>query len=68
METNQAGFTFLLILAAIYFLPSLIAAARGVRNGCSVFVLNLFLGWTLIGWVVALAMSVATVDRRTGTR
>ncbi|MCX5101012.1 MULTISPECIES: superinfection immunity protein [unclassified Streptomyces] len=46
----------------LYFLPFFIAAGRGVNTG-SVFVINLFLGWTFIGWVVALAMSMGT--RRT---
>lgn len=68
MEANSGAFVLLLILAAIYFLPSLIAAIRGVRNGCSVFILNLFLGRTFIGWVVALAMAFATVDRRKDVR
>ncbi|WP_405713127.1 MULTISPECIES: superinfection immunity protein [unclassified Streptomyces] len=47
---------------AVYFLPFFIAAGRGVNTG-SVFVINLFLGWTFIGWVVALAMSMGS--RRT---
>ncbi|MGW1406469.1 superinfection immunity protein [Streptomyces sp. NPDC002403] len=46
----------------VYFLPFMIAAGRGVNTG-SVFVINLFLGWTFIGWVVALAMSMG--NRRT---
>jgi hypothetical protein len=41
----------------LYFLPSLLAARRQVPNAGSVFVLNLFLGWSLIGWVIALAMA-----------
>jgi hypothetical protein len=41
----------------LYFLPSIIALARKVRNTGSVVLINLFLGWTLIGWVVALAMA-----------
>jgi len=36
----------------IYFLPSFIGGRK--RNGCAIFVLNLFLGWTIIGWVIAL--------------
>jgi hypothetical protein len=40
----------------LYFLPTL--AARGKQCFGSVLVLNLFLGWTLIGWVVALAWAV----------
>lgn len=43
------GFGFL-----FYFLPSIIALARSKRDLMSIFLLNLFLGWTLIGWVVAL--------------
>ncbi|MEE1771581.1 MULTISPECIES: superinfection immunity protein [unclassified Streptomyces] len=46
----------------VYFLPFMIAAGRGVNTG-SVFVINLFLGWTFIGWVVALAMSMGSRRR-----
>lgn len=33
-----------------------------MRNTGSVVVLNLFLGWAVIGWVVALAMACRTRD------
>jgi Superinfection immunity protein len=49
----------LLVLTSLYFLPTLIAFAKGKRNRASIFVVNLFLGWTLWGWVVAFAWSVA---------
>lgn len=42
----------------LYFLPSIIAVARKTRNYGSVVVVNLFLGWTIIGWIIALAMAV----------
>ena len=35
----------------------------GYSDQAIVFILNLLLGWTLIAWVVALAMAFATVDR-----
>jgi hypothetical protein len=38
----------------MYFLPSLIALARSKRDLRSIFLLNLFLGWSIIGWIVAL--------------
>jgi hypothetical protein len=41
---------------AVYLLPSLIAKRK--PNASSIFVINLLLGWTLIGWVVAMAMAV----------
>jgi hypothetical protein len=50
------GTAFLVGAAVLYFLPAVIA--RNKPNSSSVFVINLFLGWTLIGWVVALAMAV----------
>jgi hypothetical protein len=42
----------------MYFLPSIIALARSKRDLLSIFLLNLFLGWSIIGWVVALVWSV----------
>ena len=41
-----------------YFLPTIIALARRQRNSLAIFLLNFFLGWTFIGWVVALVWSV----------
>ena len=43
------GLIILLIGAFLYFVPTIVAASRKVRNGASVFIINLFLGWTLIG-------------------
>ena len=42
----------------MYFLPSIIALARSKRDTAAIVLLNLFLGWTLIGWVVALVWAV----------
>ena len=41
-----------------YFLPTIIALMRRQRNSLAIFLLNFFLGWTFIGWVVALVWSV----------
>jgi hypothetical protein len=45
------------ILTVGYMLPWAIAAVRDVPHW-SVFWVNLLLGWTLIGWVIALVMSL----------
>lgn len=50
------GFIF-----GLYFLPAIVAFAREVPSKWSIGVINLFLGWTLVGWVVALAMAVRSV-------
>lgn len=38
----------------IYFIPTIVAGVREQPNGISIFILNLFLGWTYVGWVVCL--------------
>jgi Superinfection immunity protein len=49
------GFGFVM-----YFLPSIIAFARSKRDITGIVLLNFFLGWTMIGWVVALVWAVKT--------
>ena len=46
------------IVFGLYFLPSIVASRRAMANKNSVFVINLFLGWTFIGWIIALSMAV----------
>jgi len=48
---------------AVYLIPSIIAIARNKVNWPAILVLNLFLGWTIVGWVVALVWSIA-VDNK----
>jgi len=43
----------------IYFAPTIMA--HGKRNSTAIFLLNLLLGWTFIGWVIALVWA-ATKD------
>lgn len=46
--------SLLAILSLGYLLPTSIAGWRHHPNGAPIFLLNLFLGWTVIGWIVAL--------------
>ena len=48
---------FLLIPLLLYFLPALLA--RHKSDFTSIFLLNLFLGWTFIGWVIALVWALS---------
>ena len=52
-----------LVLLFIYFIPFIICSEK--PQGAMVGVLNLFLGWTFIGWVIALMLAVAPDSRRT---
>jgi hypothetical protein len=47
----------LLVILFIYFLPTIIALARGHLSALAIFFLNLFLGWTMICWLIALIWS-----------
>jgi hypothetical protein len=65
----MGAFAGLVLLAAIgcaYFLPSFVASHRKVPNAGSVMVVNALLGWTVIGWAVALAMACRDVPVRHG--
>ncbi len=41
------------IFMFVYFLPSLVNLIWQGGNQRSVFLINFFLGWTVIGWLVA---------------
>lgn len=57
---------FFLVSVAFYFLPAIIAHRRSHREYLKIFLVNLLLGWSLIGWVVALVWALAT-PKDTGT-
>lgn len=48
------------VCLAIYFIPAGVAVNRQHHNRLAIIVLNIFLGWTLIGWVVALVWACTT--------
>jgi hypothetical protein len=51
-------------LILVYLAPAFIASARGHHQTMAIFVLNLFLGWTLLGWVGALVWAATAVKYR----
>lgn len=46
-----------IVFLFIYFLPTAIAAHRRHLNVSSITIVNIFLGWTFVGWVIALTWS-----------
>ena len=44
----------LIFALSIYFLPSLVAWVRNHHQANAIAVLNLLLGWTILGWIAAL--------------
>ena len=60
--------TILIFIAifTIYFLPSIVSASRKHPSDNSIFVVNLFLGWTFLGWVISLAWALANIKTGDG--
>lgn len=58
-----AGFVLMVIAFVAYFLPTFIAAKRNHPNGNGIGLLNIFLGWTGIGWLASLIWSVSAIQK-----
>jgi hypothetical protein len=58
--------TFLLALLVLasggYLIPTLVANLRQHHNAWPIFWLNLFFGWTIIGWIIALSWACSEVQ------
>ncbi len=50
----------LIPFGVIHFLPTIVAALRNSRHLVAIFLLNLFLSWTVIGWIVALIWAITS--------
>jgi hypothetical protein len=55
---SAIGLIGLIISLALYFVPTIVAVARHHRNALAIFLLNLFLGWTFIAWIVTLVWAI----------
>ena len=62
-------FIMILVAVLVYFLPAMIAMYRNHLNAAAIFMTNFLLGWTIIGWIVALIWALtnspATAARQT---
>ena len=52
------GLLLVVLFSAFYLQPTLIAFLRQHKNKLAILLLNLLLGWTILGWVVSLVWSV----------
>jgi hypothetical protein len=55
--SGGSAFTLVVLLGLGYFLPPVIAGLRGHHQAGAIFILTLFLGWTVLGWIAALVWS-----------
>lgn len=58
MLSCLAILAIIFLFLVVYFLPWLIAKKRKHKNSDAILLLNLFLGWTLIGWLGSLIWAV----------
>jgi hypothetical protein len=68
MDKIETTIALGLLLAAgvmIYFMPAIMAFNDTHPKRVAILLLNLFLGWTLVGWIAAMIW-VATASRRNG--
>jgi len=55
MDNSSIG---CMAMIAVYFAPAFVALIREHHNSLAIATLNLFLGLTVIGWVVALVWAL----------
>jgi hypothetical protein len=53
----HGGLLFLVLCVGLYFLPSIIGAQK--HNATAILAVNLLLGWTVVGWIVALVWALS---------
>lgn len=50
------------VLVLLYFLPSILGHHK--RDAAGIFLLNFLLGWTVIGWIVAMFWALTAEPRQ----
>jgi len=57
------GVIFVGMIVGMYMLPTIVAYRRHHHNRGTITLLNIFLGWTFLGWVIAISMAASGVRR-----
>jgi hypothetical protein len=53
MAGDWLAVVFIGMVGFIYFIPTIMAFGKKKKNRVAIFLLNLFLGWTFLGWIGA---------------
>ena len=48
-----------IVFLSFYFIPTIVAMTRKHKQRFPIMIVNIFTGWTFIGWVIALAWCVS---------
>ncbi len=49
------GLILIVLFIIAYFLPSAVSIIRDHKQTMPIMIVNILLGWTFVGWVIALA-------------
>jgi hypothetical protein len=60
---SDEGIVTLFLFLVFYFLPWIWAGLRGHHQRSAIAVLNLLLGWTVLGWIIALVWASTAVRK-----
>lgn len=63
--TTLLALVVFILLINIYFWPLNIALRKNVEDKWAVFIINLVLAWTIIGWIICLMWTISLNDERT---
>lgn len=55
---------FILLAIIFYFIPTMIVVNRKCKNGFAIVFLNIFLGWTLLVWLVCFVWACVSEPNR----
>ena len=50
--------SIVLILITLYFIPSIIAIKKKHKDLSKILMINTFLGWTIVGWIISLVIVI----------
>ncbi len=57
------GLLFMILIGGLYFLPAVIGFVRDHHSKWAILAVNVFFGWTMIGWLIALIWSLTGVRK-----
>jgi len=55
----EVSIIIVFVILPLHFLPTIIAFSKNTENKNTIFLLNLFLGWTFVFWVITLVMALS---------
>lgn len=64
VELSIWHWILLLVGGLLYFLPGIVASLRCHQNRIAIWVLDLILGWTGVGWIVVMIWALTAVSPR----